>query len=270
MEQLRGTLLELLELDLVRHREPDGRIHEFEATIGQSGRQTHLVLLAQILDQGFVTRPYLGLEVDDLTPYLAEALGLDEVCGVLVNRVPPEGPAAGRDILHGDVIVEVNGEEVCNANDLLSTVQFATVGEALTLELWRSGQRVRRELSPANRDRQGGELAMRLTATPPAAEPPTRLGLQLHGVTPQENRTLERPPEAAGVFVASVEAFSIGSRAGLKTGDVIVEANGVELRSPAELAAVLRQTEKDWVRLWIFRGSRAHHVAIPNVVRTEE
>jgi len=177
----------------------------------------------QILKKGKVERAWIGVGIQDLTPELASALKLaDARAGVLVNSVTEGGPAQKANIKAGDVIAAVAGKRVTDGRELVREVIAHEVGQTVPLEIIRDGKRY-------------GSSAV-LTARPEAAVPPlpvqqqgvpqAGLGLSVRDLAPQQAAQLGLPPKPVPV-VTSITPGSSADRAGLKPGDVIIEADGV-------------------------------------------
>src|SRR6201993_2370200 len=96
-------------------------------------------VMNQILDHGKVTRGYLGIVVQPITPAMAKALGQSEPKGVLVGDVSPKGPAQSSGVERGDIILDLNGKPINDANELRNTVAMMQPGETATLKISRNG-----------------------------------------------------------------------------------------------------------------------------------
>src|SRR5215475_9652671 len=96
-------------------------------------------LIPQLVSTGEVTRGYLGVNIQSMTPDLAKALKLEERQGALVAEVVPGGPAAKAGIRQGDVIVGFTGESIKSSHDLPATVAKTPIGEEVTVTLHRDG-----------------------------------------------------------------------------------------------------------------------------------
>ncbi len=186
----------------------------------------------QILKKGKVERAWIGVGFQDLTPELATSLKLSDArAGVLVNSVNDNGPAQKANIKPGDVIAAVAGKKVTDGRELVREVIAHEVGQSVNLEIIRDGKKY-------------GSSAV-LTARPEAAVPPlpvqqqgvpqAGLGLSVRDLNQQQAQQLGLPPRPC-VVVTSVTPGSPADRAGLKPGDVVVEADGTADPNAAQLA----------------------------------
>jgi S1-C subfamily serine protease len=177
----------------------------------------------QILKKGKVERAWIGVGVQDLTPEIATALKVSDArAGVLINAVNDGGPAQKANIKPGDIIAAVAGKHVADGRELIREILQHEVGQTVPLEIIREGKRY-------------GSSAL-LTAKPEAAVPPlpvqqqglpqAGLGLSVRDLTPQQAQSIGLPVKPATV-VTSISPGSSADRAGLKNGDVIIEADGL-------------------------------------------
>ncbi|MGB4504897.1 MAG: trypsin-like peptidase domain-containing protein [Syntrophaceticus sp.] len=94
-------------------------------------------VLDDLIKQGKVKRGWLGVEIQDVTPAIAEYLGLSEPEGVLIRSVVQGGPAEKAGLKQGDVITAVDGKKVKTADDLLDIIREAGPGKKVQLTIWR-------------------------------------------------------------------------------------------------------------------------------------
>jgi len=99
-------------------------------------------VMKQIIEHGRALRGWLGVEVQDLNPTLAESFGLSEVGGALVAGVQPGGPAAAADLQLGDVITLVNGNAITGSRSLMDAIANNPPGTMLTLDVFRHGEQL--------------------------------------------------------------------------------------------------------------------------------
>jgi serine protease Do len=201
---------------------------------------------AELLSKGRVTRGWLGVSIQPLTPELASSFRVKDAKGALVTEVLPDSPAARAGLRSGDVILEVNGTKVNNPGDLARAIALAPLGRASRLTVWRDKQE--HLLSVVLREAPGERQASRLgfEVQPVTAELAGQLGL--------------RAPE--GVVVSSVEEDSEAAAAGLHQGDVLVELNREPIKSLADFERTTRTIKSgERLTLRVERGRNAFYLA---------
>ena len=96
--------------------------------------------MSQIVEKGYVSRGWLGVEIQELTPQLAESFGLKEAKGIIIAGVLREGPADKGGLKPGDIITQINGRDIANARDALNTISQSAPGEAIRVQGEREGK----------------------------------------------------------------------------------------------------------------------------------
>jgi len=200
-------------------------------------------LLPQLKGKGKVTRGYLGVLIQRVTPEIGESLGLDKARGALVASVSKDGPAERAGVKVGDVIIEFDGKEIRESNDLPIIVARTPVDKKVRLKVLREKKEV--ALSVTIGELKEEEV---VASTPAKGE----LGLTVQRVTPQiaESLGLDRPE---GVVITAVEAGSPGDEAGLRRGDVILEVDRKPIRSVADYRKAIGETKKGKGILFLVR-----------------
>lgn len=209
----------------------------------------------QLIERGNVRRPWIGVTFQELTPRLAERLGVEQQGGALVSRVMPGGPADQAGIRAGDVVTAVDGKNVEEGRDLLRHVLAADVGETIEMTIVREGKKRKVEVTTGERPRDAG----RGGPSERGGEPKRGLGMQLQPLTPGLARRLGLPSHAQGVVVANVKPGSPADRAGLEDGDVIVEADRKPVGSPSDVRKALKDGS---ALLRVRRGDGAMYVVL--------
>ena len=169
----------------------------------------------QLREKGHVTRGWLGVGIQRLTPELAKSFGLKEEKGALVSQVVQGGPADKAGIERGDVIVEFDGKKIADANELPRIVALTPVGKTVDVKVLRGGKAVDREVKIAEMDRKE-KVADVATRQP--------LGMTVQNITPEIAKGLGLQTET-GVVVASVVPGSPAAKADIRSGDVIQQVN---------------------------------------------
>lgn len=187
----------------------------------------------QIIRHGRVTRSWVGVGFQELTPELSRELRVPDRRGALVTRVVADGPAAAAGLEPGDVIRRVAGVDVEESRDLMRQVVRHPVDADLELVVLRRGRA--RTLTIRTAERPGAEAP----PTAPTRRAPTGLGLQMRPVDADVARQVPWA-EGRGVVVTGVEPGSPASRAGLEPGDVIAQADGEQTTQVTHVLAAMR------------------------------
>ena len=180
-------------------------------------------IYTELAAKGKVTRGWLGVSIQPLTPELAKGFGLKEPNGVLISDIVPDSPAEKAGIVSGDVIIEFDRKKVDSLQELQKVVASTTPGRAVPLKVWRDKAEKTLEIKI-------GETPDETVALKSTNKGKSRLGLDVRPITPELARQLNlRAPE--GVIVFGVDEDSAASEAGLQRGDVIREVNRQRVRS---------------------------------------
>ncbi len=216
-------------------------------------------VLAQLSTGGKVRRGQLGVGIQPVTPEIAAGLGLKESSGVLVSGVSPGSPAERAGIKAGDVITAINGQSANDGNDLRNRIASTPPGTEVTLTLLRDGKE--RQVKATL-----GELtAEAMRNQPSAAEPGVsggQLGLSVRPLTPDDSAQLGLARGTSGLLIESVDPSGPADDAGIRAGDVIVEANRQAVRSTQDLRSALQKSGTRPALLLINRGGQTIFVAV--------
>ena len=202
--------------------------------------------MPQLKEKGRVTRGWLGVMIQKVTPDIAESLGLDESKGALVADVVKDGPAEGAGLKQGDVIVEFDGKPVSDSAELPLLVARTAIGKPVELTIIRDKKRQKVSVTIAElKDEE--ELAQ---GSGGANED---FGLTVQTLTPElaENLGLERALK--GVVVTQVDPSGPGGDAGMRRGDVILEVNRTPVKDAAAYSKALKAAGKGKSVLFLVR-----------------
>jgi serine protease Do len=185
-------------------------------------------LLPQLETTGSVTRGWLGVAIQKITPELAQSLDLDDNHGALVADVTADGPADQAGIKRGDVIVRYDGKPVKESSALPALVAVSPVGTTVPVEVVRKGKTKTLDVTIAKL--QDDSAKEDDDATPHQG----KWGLALREVRPEDRERLGLN-KGEGVVVADVQADSPAAEAGVQPGDVILQVNQTPVNSPDEV-----------------------------------
>jgi serine protease Do len=222
-------------------------------------------VVAQLKDKGSVSRGWIGVQIQPVTPDIADSLGLKKAEGALVAEPQANGPAAKAGIESGDVITAVNGESVKDARELARTIGGLPPGNAVKLNVLHKGEDKVVNLTlgqlpnsveaKADTDNDNGDKggATRGTDVP-------KLGLTLAPANSVAGAGKE------GVVVTEVDPQSAAADRGFKEGDVILEVAGKSVANVGDVRNAIdaaRTDNKNSVLMRIKSGGSSRFVAVP-------
>jgi len=199
----------------------------------------------QLQEKGHVTRGWLGVSIQEMTPELAKSFGLTDNKGALVAQVMTGSPAEKAGIEQGDVIVEFDGKAISESKDLPQVVASTPVGKSVNVKLLRNGKTVDRSVKVSEMEENVA------VANAPAHK---TLGITVQNLTPEMARRL-RIKTDTGVVVTGVEPASPAANAGIQTGDVIREVNRKPVKDVDDLRQKVEQAkDQNNILLLVKRG----------------
>jgi serine protease Do len=196
--------------------------------------ETVKTVVAQLKDKGSVTRGWIGVQIQPVTPEIADSLGMKKAAGALVAEPQKNGPAVKAGIQSGDVITAVNGNTVTDARDLARKIGGMAPGTTVKLSVLRSGSEKTLSLTLGELPNQREARADTNEGLEKKSSNEPRLGLSL---TPGGDEP--------GVVVAEVDPSGPAADFGLKAGDVILEVGGKTVATPSEVAKALGKARED-------------------------
>ncbi|WP_416200315.1 Do family serine endopeptidase [Tabrizicola sp.] len=218
----------------------------------------------QLKEFGETRRGWLGVRIQDMTPEIAESMGVTEAKGALVTDVP-DGPAKDAGIVAGDVITRFAGEEVGDAGDLTRRVADAPIGEAVPVIVLREGKT---ETLAVTLGRREEAEAATMPASAPAPEAPKELetlGLTLAPLDDEMRGRLGLEATAEGLLITAVDQASEAFTKGLAEGDLITEAGQqkvVRLQDLEDRIKEAKDAGRKSILLLVRRGGDPRFVAL--------
>jgi serine protease Do len=190
----------------------------------------------QLIESGKVTRGWLGVGIQEVTPELAKSFNLKTPEGVLISQVEPNSPAAKAGLRSEDIILEYNGKETKTPRDLSMAVADTKIGVPAKLKVLRDGRTLnmdvavgekpaeRAEAKPSNNEEQSTEHA--------------KLGVSVQNVDRENARQLNLK-STNGALVTDVESGSPADEGGVQPGDVIREINHKQVYDVRDLQSAI-------------------------------
>jgi serine protease Do len=217
-------------------------------------------IVQQLIEHGKVTRPYIGVLMQSLTPQLRQAIG-EKVPekGALVAQVMDKSPAQEAGVQVGDVVLKVDGQPTADSREVQRVVLGKRVGEKIKLDVWRQGKEQELTVRAATEQRESEP-----TVAGGKGDRERKLGFSLQTLSPDVAGKLGLDEDAKGAVITAVQPGSPADLAGLREGDVVVGVDRGMVSSAADVADKLHEKREGGHLLRIERAGGAFFVAIPS------
>jgi serine protease Do len=199
--------------------------------------ETAKLVIAQLKDNGHVTRGWMGVQVQPVTADIADSLGLKQAQGAIVDAPQPGSPAAKAGIEAGDVITAINGNAVKDSRDLARRIGMMAPGSAVKFALVRNGESKTLSVTLGQMPMEKQAKAETTQPAPETAGP--QLGLQLAPATDVAGSGDQ------GVVIVNIDSDGPAAQHGLQTGDVILAVSGKQVTNPADVRDALAAARKE-------------------------
>jgi serine protease Do len=231
-------------------------------------------MVEQLKDHGKVTRGWLGVQIQSVTPDMAASLGQSSEKGAIVANVIDNSPAQKAGFMQGDVILTLNGNDVDDSRDLTRKVASLLAGDRANFSILRDG--MKRNITAVIAPRDEAQLASAERPAPnakggrdntPRDTGVMALGMELMPLNPQLRDQYNIEDSVTGVVINSVDQNSEAADKGFRPGDVIVSIGNKSVRSPADVEqgiADARKAGRDTVLLLVNgpQGQGQRYVAL--------
>lgn len=202
-------------------------------------------IMSQLVDHGSIERGQLGINIQDVTPEIADALGINTNSGALIAKVEKGSAADKAGLKEGDVVIKFNDSDLAGANDLQNRMSLLRIGEKVNLDILRGG-------SHQNITATIGKRST-ISADAIGNEIPLLKGATLEGLPDGKGRD--------GVVVTHIEPDSAAAMSGVEEGDIITSVNQKKVSSPAEVIEAAKHS-RGGLLLNIQRGDAALFIVI--------
>jgi serine protease Do len=215
-------------------------------------------LVKEILPQlksGKVTRGWLGVMIQDITPELAESFGIKQTKGVLIGDVVPDGPADKAGLKRGDIVTAFNGKDLDNAHTLSRHVASTSPNTQVTMQIVRDGKNKDIKVTIGTMPEEGAEA--------PATTKESAWGMTVQNLTPELGQRFGWDQNERGVIISEIQPGSPASEAKLRPGDLIKEVNRQKIQNVRDYNQALQKGKKgESLLLLIKRGKNTFYVAL--------
>ena len=206
------------------------------------------LLTRQIIEYGEVRRGRLGVIAQNLTPELAEALGIDTTRGAVISQVIPDSAADDAGMHEGDVVVAVNDREITDASSLRNTIGLFRADDEIEVSFLRDGQRMSKRI--------------RIRAIEPPAGQGLKINKRLEGIRLADIDDQDGPQGQRGVRVVEIVQNSLAWQSGLREGDLIISVNKQPIYSLKDVERAV-DDEDAMLLLNVVRGNSGLFIVIP-------
>jgi serine protease Do len=226
-------------------------------------------IVAQLKEFGHPRRGWLGVKIQQVTPEIAESLGLKDASGAMVAGVTDGGPAEKAKIRGGDIILKFDGQDVKEMHNLPRIVADSEVGKDVPVVLWRDGKEM--TIQTVLAERPADTQLAAVDATKPADAMTARptdilgLGLKVAPVSQDLKDKFQLQDGQKGVVITDVSPNTPAADRGLKAGDVIVEVQQGPINSPGDVQKQVdaaRKADRKFVLMLIQREGGMQYVPL--------
>ncbi len=227
-------------------------------------------VMDQIIKSGKVSRGYIGVTLQSLSPDLAQQFGLKDTHGAVVADVNEGGPGAKSGLKSGDVITAINGSKIQDSNELTLAVTQHAPGDTVALDIYRNGQPMKVNVTLGQRpsglewaengkrganngdkddDQQGSNSSAR--------------GISVEALTPEVAQQVNVSPSTHGVVVSDVDQGSAAAESGIGQGDVITGVDRKPVNNVGDFTRLMNAANGKSVLVTVNHGGQTRFLVVP-------
>jgi len=226
-------------------------------------------VMDQIIKTGKVSRGYMGVSLQELTPDLAQQFGLKDTHGAVVADVTPGSPGDKGGVKSGDIVTAIDGSKVQNQNELTLAVTEHAPGSTVNLDVVRNGQPMKLSVTLGQRP-TSLDLGQKRSANNggPDEENDNSGNASAHGITvepltPEIAQQIHASPNLHGVVVDDVDQGSSAADSGIGQGDVITSVNRKPVNSVADFKRLMNEANGKSALVTVNRGGQTAFLVVP-------
>ncbi len=220
-------------------------------------------VMTQLMNEGKVTRGWLGITIQNLTPELAREFNLKKSSGALVTDIFKGSPAEKAGVRRGDVVLEINGKEIRNVESLRNIVAQSKVGSRITLEVLRDGRTFSANVNVTEYPQELARAEQDESEDDELTKEKALVGMSVMDLTRDIAKQLGLSKNDKGVVIVKVDPYSAAEDAGLKKGDLIQEVNKKRIKDLIDFNKILPGIrDGDTVLLFINRGGNKFYITL--------
>ncbi|MGB8226358.1 MAG: DegQ family serine endoprotease [Sedimentisphaerales bacterium] len=208
----------------------------------------------KIKTEGKVTRGYVGIYAEDVSPEMAEHFGVKDRKGILVDKVVENSPASKGGIEKGDIIVKMDGNTVGEWNNFRNEIAKKAPGTKITLTVIRNGEEKDLEIKLETKE-------SKTASTEAGGKEAKQLGITVQDLTPELAKQFGYADEKSGVIVSEIASDSPAAEIGITAGTLITEVNRQKVENTQGFWELVKKA-KDSVLLYIRQGEISRYVVV--------
>jgi serine protease Do len=213
-------------------------------------------VIAQLKENGVVERGWLGVEIQPVTPDIADSLGVKNASGALVAKETANSPATAAGVKVGDVITAVNGDSVADPKELARRIAALGPKKVAELAIWRNGAQQTIDVTLGSMPADKQQAALETPVHPDEGQQMAKLGMKLRRARDGEE----------GVHVTEVDPDGAAAEHGIQSGDIILDASGKTVTRPEQITEAFAEAKADGRKAVLLRvktDQNVRFVALP-------
>ena len=189
---------------------------------------------SQLIDNGVVTRGFLGVSIQDVNKDIADSVGLDGAHGALVTQLNDESPGGKAGLKSGDIITAVDGTRIDDAISLSRTIASKAPGTSVELTVWRdrAEAKLTATLGTLNEKEIAAGPAQPQQPDQPAVPTPSSVGI-----------TLVPNADGDGLLIQDIDEDSVAAEKGFSVGDAILEVDNKPVATARDFESAIKAVE---------------------------
>jgi serine protease Do len=215
-------------------------------------------VMDSLVKNGKVTRGFLGVVIQNLTPDLAKAFKVNRSVGALISEVTPNGPADSAGLKNGDVVLQYDNKPIESASQLKLRVAETSPGVNVPVQIDRSGEN--KVVNVVVKERSGTSVAT--NQTPKPAEDGSLNGVTVQDLSRDLRAELKVPGNVQGAVIEEIDPSSPSYEAGLRVGDVITEINHRLVKNAQEAVDATSAKPNGETLVKVYRNGGSQYVAV--------
>lgn len=216
-------------------------------------------IMNDLVNQGYVTRAYLGIGMKPVTEEVAERFGLDRPKGVRIEQVMDDSPAEKAGLKPLDIFLKLDGQEVNQSNEIQNAIALKNPGDVVTITVWRDGKEKEIRVTLGERDTGKEEVIARRDGNETFAH----LGIEVQNLTKEIRSAIDEYRDSEGVIVTDVELYSVAYDAGIQVNDLIVKIEDWKIESVSDFQSAIGKFDKNKVVIfYLKRGDVDFHAFV--------